>query len=210
VSAFGSPENVDGEALSLKLADGGGRETARWPDARLVRGVRKGDTAAFEELVRRYIGMAHRVAYSIVGSPDLADDVCQESFLTVLKRIEQCRQPDHFKGWLLTIVRNRALNIRSSELLRSASSIDISGPFASSDDPDRDLERSELRHAIEGAAQQLSGFKREVYLLHDVEGLSHAEISMSLGISKGASRVHLHMARKTIRSRLSGTWVEEV
>jgi len=206
-----SVRSLDGSGgeLSQKLIVGRGRATASHSDADLVEGVRKGDSAAFAELVRRFVRVAHSVAYSVVGSPDLADDVCQEAFITALQRIEQCRHPDRFRGWLLTIVRNRALNLKASESFRSGSSLDTAGQFAAAEDPDVDLERSEINEAISQAADQLSGLKREVYRLHDLEGLSHSEIAETLGISKGASRVHLHMARKKLKARLSKTWTTE-
>jgi RNA polymerase sigma factor (sigma-70 family) len=81
--------------------------------------------------------------------------------------------------------------------------------MAGADDPLADLEREELKGAFNAAVQHLSGLRRKVFVLHDVEGLDHGEIARELGISRGASRVHLHFARRTVRDRLSRDWLEE-
>jgi RNA polymerase sigma-70 factor (ECF subfamily) len=178
-------------------------------DGALVRKVRRGDPRAFETLVRRHLRDAHALALSVVGREDIADDVCQEAFLSALRSIEQCRNPERFRGWLMVIVRNRALTELSSEARRGETSIDLSGPMAATDDPLVDLEREEFKGAFSAAMQQLSGLRRKVFVLHDVEGLDHGEIARELGISRGASRVHLNFARRTMRDQLTRNWLEK-
>jgi RNA polymerase sigma-70 factor (ECF subfamily) len=145
----------------------------------------------------------------IVNREDLADDVCPEAFLSALRSIEQCRNPERFRGWLMVIVRNRALTEQSSEARRGETPIELSGQMAAADDPLVDLERTELKGAFTAAVQHLSGLRRKVFLLHDVEGLDHGEIALELGISRGASRVHLHYARRILKDRLARDWLEK-
>lgn len=171
-------------------------------DGALVALTRQGSERAFEELVRRHIQTAHSVAQSVVRSPDLADDACQEAFLAALRHIDQCRYPERFRGWLLTIVRNRALNMITSESKRSTISIDVAGEFPGQEDPHTDLERKELRSKLDTLAKTLSAMQKKVFRLHDVEGWSHTEIAEELGISYGSCRVHLHVARKRLRASL--------
>jgi RNA polymerase sigma-70 factor (ECF subfamily) len=133
----------------------------------------------------------------------MADDVCQEAFLAALIHIEQCRNPDRFRAWLLRIVRNRALNLKTSESAKAAISMDVAGQLSSAETPHSDLERKELSCELGRAVKALSGLRKRVFELHDIEGWSHTEISEQLGISRGASRVHLHMARKRLRARLA-------
>jgi RNA polymerase sigma-70 factor (ECF subfamily) len=196
-------------AVSSSFTGGFSEKTSPIPDAVLVGRVRKGEAAAFEDLVRRYIRTAHSLAMSVVGSPDLADDVCQEAFLAALSRIEQCRHPDRFRAWLMTIVRNRALNLRGSEFRRAHSSLEAVGQFASPQDPQQDLKRKALREEIDSAVDDLPGLKRKVFVLHDIQGWDHAGISKELEISRGSSRVHLHGARQILRTRLAKNWMEE-
>jgi RNA polymerase sigma-70 factor (ECF subfamily) len=172
-------------------------------DEALVAMTCQGNERAFAELVRRNIPMAHTLAKSVVGSPDEADDICQEAFLAALRSIEQCRRPDRFRSWLQSIVRNRALNHLASESRRATVSMDVVGECAGLEDPSIDLERKELRFKLYGMAQTLSATQERVFRLRDVEGWNYGEISEELGISHGACRVHLHMARKRLRAGLA-------
>lgn len=175
-------------------------------DARLVRRVRDGDRDAFEQLVRRHLRAAHRVALRRTGDPHDAEDVCQDAFVKALRRIEDCGRPERFRGWLLAIVRNTALNMmdrrgrRESEPLASATD----GP-RSGDDPDRAFERSRLRDRLSEAMDRLPPMQRDVLALHDYEGWTHREIAEELGMAPGTSRYHLHEARKSMRAELSAS-----
>jgi RNA polymerase sigma-70 factor (ECF subfamily) len=100
-------------------------------------------------------------------------------------------------------------NTHRPGLRRGETSIELSGQIAAVDDPLADLERRELKGAFNAAVQHLSGLRRKVFLLHDAEGVDHGEIARELGISRGASRVHLHFARKTLRDRLTPDWLEK-
>lgn len=172
-------------------------------DAKLVEKVRRGDSHAFDTLVRRHLAAAHGVAMNQLGNANDAEDVCQDAFLSALTNIEQCREPAQFRSWLLAIVRNRAHNYRSYQRVREARPLDAGVQIASPDDPSRSAERVELRERMSEALAELTGTQREVVLLHDYEGWAHGEIAERLGISHGASRFHLHVARKALRARLS-------
>lgn len=171
-------------------------------DARLVELARTGDRQAFERLVRRHLRAAHRVALARTGDEHDADDVCQEAFLRALGRLEECREPSRFRGWLLAIVRSRAADITGSaerareepldgvdagRLVRS----DAGGPGSGVED--------ELAAVIEGLPER----QRQVVLMHDYEGWSHSEVAERLDIAEGTSRYHLHEARKRLRTRLA-------
>ncbi len=172
-------------------------------DAKLVEKVRRGDSRAFDTLVRRHLRAAHRVAMNQLRNSSDAEDVCQDAFLSALTNMEQCREPAQFRSWLLAIVRNRAHNYRSYERVREARPLDVGAEIASRDDPSRSAARVELRERMSEALAALTGTQREVVLLYDYEGWAHKEIAERLGISAGASRFHLHVARKALRARLS-------
>lgn len=179
-------------------------------DATLVGRARQGDAQAFDALARRHLGAAYAVALAQLGEPADAEDVCQDAFVTALKRIEECRNPAQFAAWFLTIVRNRARDHRRWRQVRDALPLDQAGEAASGNaGPHEDAERSELRDDLLEAVRALPETQREVVLLFDVEGWSHREIGEKLGISEGSARVHLHNARKGLRSRLAGRHEEE-
>lgn len=178
-------------------------------DAVLVGRARQGSSEAFEALVRRHLRAAYAVALAQLGEAADAEDVCQDAFVTALKRIEECRRPDQFASWLLAIVRNRAHDFRRRRSVREALPLDAALTASGGPDPQREAERSELRDDLAGAMSGLSETQREVVLLHDFEGWSHREIGEKLGISGGSARVHLFRARKTLRERLSRRHKEE-
>jgi RNA polymerase sigma-70 factor (ECF subfamily) len=177
-------------------------------DASLVARARRGDSAAYEALVRRHYRAAYSVAVGVVGNGMDAEDVCQDAFVKALEKLEDCRQPEKFVAWLLQIVRNRARNFLDYRRVRTAQPIDTLS-VASTLSSDRDAERSELRGALEEALGELSEVQREVVLLHDLEGWKHREIGETLGLSEGAARQHLFAARRRMRELLGGDAVKE-
>lgn len=171
-------------------------------DARLVRRARDGDRDAFERLVRRHLEVAHRVALSRTGNPHDADDVCQDSFVRALTRIDQCRHPERFRAWLLTIVRNTALNAVKREGRRRTEPLDTARGHSGGRGPEADLERRTLGRDLRRAIEDLPEMQRKVLMMHDYEGWTHPEIGQELGIASGTSRYHLHAARKSMRAAL--------
>ena len=165
----------------------------------LVARARRGETAALDLLVRRHLRAAIAVALAILGSPQDAEDVAQDSFLVAFERLDTCREPERFAGWLLQIVRNRALNALTQGRIRDAVSaaLPADGPGAP------DAERVALRDRLLRALGHLSGPQKEVVLLHDLEGWTHREIADALELSEVMSRQHLFTARKVLRELLA-------
>jgi RNA polymerase sigma-70 factor (ECF subfamily) len=171
-------------------------------DASLVARVRQGDAAAFEALVRRHFRAAFLVALAQVGERADAEDVCQEALLRAWERIQECRDPSRFVGWLLTIVRNTAHNRREYLNVRATESLDIPSLPASTGRTDAGTHQAELRGTLSAALGLLPTLQREVVLLHDLEGWSHAEIAGRLAMSEVMSRRQLSDARKRLRQVL--------
>ena len=178
-------------------------------DAALVARARGGDGGAFETLVRRHLRSAYAVALAQLGEEADAQDAVQDAFVTALKRIEECRKPDQFGSWLMSIVRNRARDHRRYRAVRDALPLDSASQAADRADPSRDAENAELRTDLLGAMDTLTELQREVILLYDMEGWSHKEIGLRLGISDGSARVHLFNARRALRERLHARHREE-
>jgi RNA polymerase sigma-70 factor (ECF subfamily) len=144
---------------------------------------------------------AYAVAMSVTGRHEDAEDAAQESFLVALQRLEECRSPDRFGGWLMTIVRNRSRNLVRRESLRDADQVPESARHAGPT-PDRVTERVQLKERLEEALAQLPSVQREIVLLHDLEGWKHREIAERLELPSGTVRSHLHFARKALRALL--------
>lgn len=170
-------------------------------DGELVGEAKRGNSAAFETLVRRHYRSAFAAALALVGRAMDAEDVCQDAFVKALERLDSCRSPDKFRAWLLQIVRNRAHNYRDYQQIRTGKSLeDVSPP--SDNNPEQDAARSELRGQLERALGQLTDIQRQVVLMHDLEGWKHQEIADALEMSTESSRQHLFVARKKLRQEL--------
>lgn len=169
----------------------------------LVRLAAAGDERAYSELVARYMRPAYMVALSVTRRHEDAEDAAQEALLVALQRIKECRNPDRFGGWLMTIVRNRSRNLLRRESLRETSAIPDTAP-SGGPLPDRQTERSEMEGRLRDALDELTEVQREVVLLHDLEGWKHREIAERLELPSGTVRSHLHFARKALRNLLDG------
>jgi len=170
-------------------------------DAELVLRARRGEELAFGLLVGRYQRPAYAVALSVTGRHEDAEDAAQESFLVALDRLEECRSPERFGGWLMSIVRNRAKNLVRRESLREMDEVPA-GASSRFPTPDRVAEVSELRGFLEEALMSLPEVQRQIVLLHDLEGWKHREIAERLDLPSGTVRSHLHFARKALRIAL--------
>ncbi len=171
------------------------------PDRELVQRWQAGDASCFDTLVRRHQRRVFGLLMRMLGSAQDAEDVAQEAFLVALERLEDCRDPDRFGGWFLTIVRNRARNLLRRESLRRGEELspEISPGRGG---PAEDYKQLEIRERLEKGLEGLSEIRKEVLLLHDLEGWKHREIGERLGIPDGTVRSHLHFARKHLRVRL--------
>ena len=171
-------------------------------DGELVGRARTGDEGAFGALAARYMRPSYAVALAVTGRHEDAQDAAQEALLVALQRLEECRSPEKFAGWLMTIVRNRARNLVRREVLRDTDQVPVSASSATPT-PERDMETVELRRSLVEALGGLSEIQREIVLLHDVEGWKHGEIADRLDLPSGTVRSHLHFARKALRRTLA-------
>jgi RNA polymerase sigma-70 factor (ECF subfamily) len=167
-------------------------------DGELVARTRRGDVDAFGALVEKYMRAAYAVALSVTKKHEDAEDAAQESFLVALERLEECRSPERFAGWLMTLVRNRSRNLVRRESLRDSDPVPDSASHGGPT-PDRVTERTELRGRLMDALSELTEVQREIVLLHDLEGWKHREIAERFDLPSGTVRSHLHFARKELR-----------
>jgi RNA polymerase sigma-70 factor, ECF subfamily len=173
-------------------------------DAELVAGVRRGSREAAGRLAERYLRASRAVALSIVDEVSGAEDVCQDAFVYAIERIDDCRHPERFGAWLLQIVRNRSRNhVRDRKGGRMVP-LDGQEIAGARDSPARDAERSELRDRLLAALAEIPEDRREVVLLHDLEGWTHREIAERMALPPGTVRSHLHHARRRLRELLGG------
>ncbi len=162
------------------------REETRWVSA-----ARGGDRGAFERLYERYAAMVHGILLSRVPRIDV-EDLVQDVFVTVYRRLVTLREPAAFAGWLAMIARNRA-----TDHLRRAMKTEEIPEDLPSDNP------SELEaNAILAIIRDLPEAYRETLVLRLVEGMTGPEIAARTGLTPGSVRVNLHRGMTQLKERL--------
>jgi RNA polymerase sigma-70 factor (ECF subfamily) len=165
----------------------------------LVEKVRRGEPAAFDSLVSRYMRRAFAVSYRLLGNREDAENLVQETFLTVLRKIDSFERGRAFSPWFFRVLVNRGLNARKARALRTTDELPDDAPSAGAS-PERAAElRGRLRAAMDGLPER----QRVIVELFELEGFAGAEIAEILEISDGTVRWHLHEARKTLRQALA-------
>jgi len=177
-------------------------------DADLVEGVRGGSRDAAARLAERYLRGCRAVALAIIGEIAGSEDVSQDAFVYAMARIDDCREPARFGAWLRQIVRSKALNhVRDRKEHRHVS-VDTIERADGLPSPAENAERSDLRARLLAGLARLSEERREIVLLHDLEGWTHQEIADRMELPSGTVRSHLHHARKALRGFLAELWKE--
>ncbi|UQS24927.1 sigma-70 family RNA polymerase sigma factor [Amycolatopsis thermalba] len=164
-------------------------------DPTLVARARDGDVRAYEELVRRYQGRMYRLALRMLGSAGDAEDVVQEVFLTVWRRLEQLADDRAFVGWLYRSVTNRCLNVIRAR--RPVTDVDPDDTETRRGDarPERAAEVSAQMAALTTALAGLTPEQRACWLLREVHGRSYEEIAEAVSTSPTAVRGRIARAR---------------
>ncbi len=170
-------------------------------EAFLVARARTGDRDAFAELVRRYQRLVFAVSYRLLGDPDLADDVVQETFVRAFVSLERFRGTT-LRAWLLRIAHNAALDQLRASTRRRTVPLEHASEQVAFDVPESGIEQAGLRAALEAALAALPVEQRAVVVLADVEGLPYEEIAQALGLPLGTVKSRLARARVRLRTLL--------
>ena len=168
-------------------------------DQQIITSVLAGDRDAFSVLIHRYSDPLYRHAMGMTGSPDVAEDILQQSFIKAYNHLGEVR--GRFDAWLFRIVANGCKdwlkNIRRTHV--SYEEDDQPSSYAT---PDEDLDRSELRSDLDRALAQLNASLREAFVMKHVEGRSYEEMADLLGTTVGALKMRVHRAREALQALL--------
>ncbi len=191
------------------------------PDLERVRRAQAGEFAAFEELVGRFQDRVYALAFRIVGEAHDAEDVTQQTFLSLIEHVRDFRGESAVAGWVLRIAANHALKLlRKRRGLPTVGTIhageegyaDVPHPeFIAPwrDDPADIAARKDVRELIDRALAELDEKYRVVFVLRDVEGFSVKETAEALGLTESAVKVRLLRARLALRERLTPVFGDE-
>jgi RNA polymerase sigma-70 factor (ECF subfamily) len=168
-------------------------------DQRIIQRVLAGDRDDFTVLITRYSDPLYRHALCMTGSPDVAEDILQLSFIKAYQHLAEVR--GRFDAWVFRIVANGCKdwlkNIRRSHL-----SYDEDDQPSSYATPEEELDRTELRSDLDVALSSLPASLREAFVMKHVEGRSYEEMADLLGTTVGALKMRVHRAREALQALL--------
>lgn len=166
---------------------------------------RRGDRIALNQLVEETQSRLFGVAYAVTRSREDALDVVQETYIRLLSRLDEIREPAALPGWLTRTTVNLAIDalrrrkVRKAGPLPEPDFIHDTGPEAGSHGGDM---TGELRGVVLALADELSPQQRLAFLLRDIRGLSMADVADGLECTVGAVKAHLSLARAKLRAWL--------
>lgn len=177
-------------------------------DAYLADRIRSGDTAALGDLYERYASMALAVAQRVVGGREEAEDVVHDAFVAVWRKIDRFdAQRGSLRGWLMTVVRNRALDrVRARRTTVDVGDADErsllrTGPNPTWEDTLQRASASDLRASMVG----LPDAQRRAVELAYFEGYTYREVAEMTGVAPGTANGRLRLALGSLRRSLAGT-----
>jgi RNA polymerase sigma factor (sigma-70 family) len=171
------------------------------PDA-LVASARAGDAAAFEAVYAATSGAVYTLLRRLVRRPAIAEELLQETFIDVLEHIGAYEGRCPLPAWIRAIAVNRALMYLRSPWHRGLEWLDKDPGGADRLPATGDDPHAPLDTALERALMTLPALSRAVVWLHDVEGLTHADIGFSLGRTPSFSKSQLSRAHRRLREML--------
>ena len=179
----------------------------------LVHASKKGDVAAFEELVKRYDRKLFRIAQSVTHNREDSQDAVQEAFLKAYQHLGDFREDSKFSTWLIRITLNESLmRLRKRNLSKEVS---VDQDFETEEylipreiagwhpNPEQLYSGSELRDILARSLEELVPVSRAVFVLRDIEGLTIEQAAIALNLSQSAVKSRLWRARLQLRERLN-------
>jgi len=182
-------------------------------DEILVARTQRGDDQAYDELVKRYAERLYATVYHMTGNHEDANDLVQEAFIKAYKSIGGFKGQSSFYTWVYRIAVNRTINFLKRRKNRHHYSLDdVDSSIQTDPDfvelmshvtPRREVGLAELQQQLNEALQKLSEAHRAVVTMHDIQGMTHADIAKVMKCSEGTVRSRLFYARQQLQALLS-------
>ena len=171
--------------------------------------AQQGDAAAFETIYKLHSRRVYALCLRMIGDPVEAEDLTQEAFLQLFRKIGTFRGESAFSTWLHRMTVNVVLMRLRKKTLPAASLEETTEPDEETGGPRKDIGAPDLRLSgavdrvnLERSIEKLPPGYRTVFVLHDVQGFEHNEIAGIMGCSVGNSKSQLHKARTRLRELL--------
>ena len=167
-------------------------------------GMLRSDLQSFEELFKLHYGRVYAVCLRMTGNRAEAEDLCQEVFIQVFRKLNTFRGESAFTTWLHRLTVNYVLmHFRKRGVRMEATTEDGETPVQIVKGTENPNAMPVVdRIALDKAIAQLPPGYRTVFTLHDIEGHEHEEIARMTGIAVGTSKAQLFRARRLLRERL--------
>jgi RNA polymerase sigma-70 factor (ECF subfamily) len=185
-------------------------------EADIIEKAKQGDSRAIRKLVDAYAPVIFRFSYSICRNQDRAEHATQETFLSILKKLDQFDNRSKFSTWLYTIVSNHCLMLARSEKTRRTVSLDDEENSIPEipvehwqNDPGAAVESADIKQHLDAAIDKLAPDYKVIFVLRDIEGLSTEEVSSITNLSIPAVKSRLHRARAFLRNELTPIFSEQ-
>ena len=187
--------------------------SAEESDLSLVQRAQRGETGAFDALVRRYQHKVVKLVMRYVRNPTEAEDIAQDAFIKAYRALPRFRGDSAFYTWLYRIAINTAKNSLASRA-RNPVQLDVGGGGDDDDRPgleERMIDAAtpealalteEIRDTVTAAIDQLPDDLRTAIMLRELEGLSYEEIAKTMDCPVGTVRSRIFRAREAVDGRL--------
>ena len=160
------------------------------------------DSQAQFELFERYKVAMFNLVYRISNDYDEANDLLQEGFIEVFRHIKNLRQDSTVGAWIKTIMVRKALkSIKTQQIHEDLNEAIVSDELLLDQWIDAEM--------LDQAIRSLPESSRAIFVLYEIEGYSHEEISKLLNIHKGTSKSQLHYAKKLLQKKLSKDYLSK-
>ena len=185
-------------------------EDGEMPEAEALRLAQQGDAAAFERIYQLHNRRVYSLCLRMVSNTAEAEDLTQEAFLQLFRKIATFRGESAFSTWLHRLAVNVVLMRLRKKTGSETSLEELTEPDEETDRPRRDFGGPDLRLSgsidrvnLQRAIDQLPAGYKLMFMLHDVQGYEHNEIAEIMGCSIGNSKSQLHKARRRLRELLA-------
>ena len=166
-----------------------------------VEQIRNGDSRAYEKLFHTYFESLSLYANTFLKDIDLAQDITQQTFVTLYEKREQLQIHTSLKSYLYTAVRNRAMDHLRSEKIHATHHEKIRATQSEVDTTeDENAARAELQKKLYHAIAQLPEQNQKIFRMSRMQGLSNQEIADELGLTKRTVETHVSNALKKLRN----------
>jgi RNA polymerase sigma factor (sigma-70 family) len=168
-------------------------------DIKLIEGCLDGDVKAQFRLYKKYSEAMYNIAVRIVGNKIDAEDILQDSFITVFTRLDELENKEVFSNWMKRIVINKSVSlIRSKKILFE----ELNDSIDCGDDDIYEIEESIDPAVVHNSIKELPDGCRTVLVLYSLEGYKHKEIATLMGISESTSKSQYRRALELLSKKL--------